>query len=66
MAKGKMNLGGAKLNDANRADIQVPISRAKVQNVVPRPAGFKAKPATEPIGSLSSSPLKMKGMKGGE
>jgi|688.fasta_scaffold00460_56 hypothetical protein len=64
MANGKMNLGGAKLNDSNRADAKVALSKGKVQNVIPRPSGFPNKVGTEPIGSLSSSPLKMQGMKG--
>lgn len=64
MADGKMKLGGAKLNDTNRADASCPVKKGKVQNVIQRPSGFPSKVGTEPIGSLSSSPLKMKGMKG--
>lgn len=65
MAKAKMNLGGAKFNDSNRADTPIPMNKAKVQNVVPRPAAYPAKPATEPIdGCCGASPLKMKGMSG--
>jgi hypothetical protein len=66
MSDGKMKLGGAKLNDTNQAAPQVPLSKGKVQNVISRPAGFPAKAGIEKIGSMSSSPLKMKGMKGND
>lgn len=64
MSKTKMNLGGAGMNDSNRADSKHGIKKEKVQNVVPRPANFPNKIGTEAIGSMSSSPLRMKGMKG--
>lgn len=66
MSKSKMNLGGAGFNDSNRADTQHGIKKAKVTNVTPRPANFPNKIGNEPIGMLPASPLKMKGMKGGE
>lgn len=65
MQKAKMNLGGAGFNDSNRADTRHGIKREKANNLMARPANFPNKIGTEPNGSLSSSPLKMKGMKGG-
>ena len=64
MADAKMNLGGSGMKDSNRADVRHGIKREKVQNVVPRPANFPNKVGTEAIGTMSSSPLNMKGMKG--
>lgn len=66
MSKAKMNLGSAGFKDSNQADAKIGIQKAKVTNVVPRPAGFPNKVGQEPIGNLSSSPLRMKGMKGSE
>jgi hypothetical protein len=65
MAKSKMNLGGAGMNDSNRADTRHGIKREKVSNVVPRPNNFPNKIGVEPIGSMPASPLQMKGMKSG-
>ena len=63
--KEKMQLGGSGMKDVTKADTSHAMKgKAKAVNVVPRPSGFPVAKATEPIGKLSSSPLKMKGMDG--
>ncbi len=66
MSKAKMNLGSAGMKDTIQADSQIGIKKTKAVNVAPRPAGFPNKVGQEPIGNLSASPLRMKGMKGSE
>lgn len=63
MDHGKMKLGSAGLKDSIKADCSHPLKREKVSNVIARPAGMKAAQGVEPIGKLSSTPLRMQGMK---
>jgi hypothetical protein len=60
---GKMNLGSAGMKDNIKADVGHALKKGKVDNVIARPAGMKAVQGVEPIGKMSSAPLKMSGMK---
>jgi hypothetical protein len=63
MDHGKMKLGSAGFKDDIKADCVHPLKKGKVDNVVARPAGMKAAQGIEPIGKLSSTPLRMQGLK---
>jgi len=63
MDHGKMKLGSAGMKDSIKADVVHPLKKQKVSNVIARPAGMKAVQGIEPIGKLSTTPLRMQGMK---